>query len=203
MRPAWLVLVAACGGRSPSPMPPPPRVTLSTPEWTRRCGVRIELARIALARLDPGFADASLAIDGSPWNPSLRFEARRADGRDGYWQANVEHGRGPCIDFDIDDDSYNNMPWRDGSSASNVQVDRIMRMDGDEAWLQANGVPPATAIAFRREIQLALRECLLDARGVELANAPAGICNFDDVDRCPDQPSEDSDEGCPEVVPTP
>ncbi|HEX5058357.1 MAG TPA: hypothetical protein VFV99_03310 [Kofleriaceae bacterium] len=151
-------------------------------------------------RLDYGFADATVGIDNSPWNPSLRFEARTGDG---YWQASVEHGRGACIDFDIDDPAYNNMPWRDSSSADHVLVDRIMRLGGDEAWLQANAVSTTSAIAFRRELQFALSECLLDARGVELADPPDGLCNFDAEDRCPDEPSADSDEGCPDPAPSP
>jgi hypothetical protein len=185
------VVIAGCAGSAP--LVQPPRDELSATQWTRRCGDRIELARMMLVRYEPAFVDATLAIDTSPWNPSLRFEARR--GAD-YWQASVQHGRGACIDFDIDDDSYNNMAWRDGSSADRVLVDRIMRLDGDEAWLQANDTLVTTAYAFRRELEFALRECLLDAQGVALVDPPAGLCNFDQDDRCPDEPT-DADDGCP------
>jgi hypothetical protein len=165
---------------------------MTSTQWTARCSARIEIARLALVRVDRAFHDATLQVDPAPWNPHLRFEARV---RDGYWEAAVERGRGPCIDFDIDDPDYNNMPWRDGSSASRVLVDRIMRLDGDEAWLQANRVSSSSAIAFRREFQRALLGCLEDARGVYLADPPPGMCS-DDVDTCPDEP--EVEDGCPE-----
>jgi hypothetical protein len=197
MRFVWIFVLACAEPRAATPVPPKPRAELSTTQWTERCRQRIDLARLALVRLDDAFAEAAIDIDTSPWNPGLRFEARRGSG---YWQAHVEHGRGPCIDFDVDDPEYNNMPWRDGTSVHRVAVDRIMRMDGDEAWLQAAHVPEQTAIAFRRELQRALRECLVDARGVALADPPAGMCNGGADDRCPDEPNRASEEGCPEPV---
>src|SRR6185503_656820 len=108
MRHAWLVL-AACGQAAP-PVAPAPRVELSTGQWVAACEARIQLAARLLQRLDPAFADGTFEIDPSPWNPRVRFDARREG--DGYWQAQVEHGRGACIDFDTDDPAYNNMPWR-------------------------------------------------------------------------------------------
>ena len=185
------LLLAACG----HPVAPlPPAEPLTSTQWVARCSERVEIARLSLVRLDRAFDRASLDLDPAPWNPRLRFEVR-GDGA-GYWQAAVEHGRGACIDFDIDDPAYNNMAWTDGSSASRVLVDRIMRLGGDEAWLQANRVSRASALVFRREFQRALLGCLHDARGVALADPPAGLCDFDAVDACPDQPEEE--DGCPE-----
>lgn len=171
-------MLAACHAK-PSPIATSqqhPRVRLTATEWTARCRDRIDLVRIALARIEPAFNDAKLDVDDKPWNPRLHFEART--GENGLWWASVMCGQHPCEH----DDVRGFVDWRDGTSEIPMLVDRYMRIGDDVAWLQADHVPENTAIAFRREMQFALRECLLDAQGVALAKPPANLCRDDDGD---------------------
>jgi len=180
-----LLLVAACAKPTPQ-LAKPARVTLTASEWVARCGDRIELARLQLARLERAFDNAKLEVDARPWHPTLHFEART--GENGLWWANVERGQHPC-----DEERLRGfVEWRDGTeSDTRWMVDRYMRIGGDVAWVQADHVPQNTAIAFRREFQFALRECLLDAQGVALATPPPDLCRESDVPDVPDEPQVD------------
>jgi hypothetical protein len=172
-RPFPLLLLVACSRPSAPLAASKPRVELSATEWTQRCADRIELARLALVRLEPAFEHGQLDVDNSPWNPKLHFEARTDE--NGLWWANVARGGKHACDGATIARGYSD--WRDGTSEIPMLVDRYMRIENDEAWVQADHVPENTAIAFRREMQFALRECLLDARGVTLVKPPPEACD--------------------------
>jgi hypothetical protein len=150
-------------------------VQLTAAQWTERCRDRIEIARLALVKLDPAFASAKLDVESAPWHPTLHFEART--GEAGIWWANVERGKHPCSE---QPDQRGFSEWRDNPSTLPMVVARSMRFENDVAWLEAANVPENTAIAFRREMQFALRECLLDARGVTLEKPPPDLCHEND-----------------------
>jgi hypothetical protein len=143
----------------------------------------------------PGIARFKVKIDVAPWNPTLRFEARPVKG--GYYEGAVSHGRHPCLCFDSDDPKWNNHPWQNGAHKGQVTLDRIRRLQGDEAWLQAKGVPPKTIDKFRRAFERAFDACLSDAQSVPLADPPSTISCVDTVDRCPDGSDPSGDDGCP------
>jgi hypothetical protein len=183
----WLLVLAACGGTQPTPRPPR---AMNADEWVRRCADYLEVARLALARVDPAFGEGKLALDNSPFHPSLRFDVAIEGGE---YRTSVERGRHPCIDFDSDDPSWINLPWSDGRTPRF----RIRRIDGNEAWLDTDPkAPDTTAVVFRREMEHALERCLVDARGVKLADPPKDFSCADTVDECPDEPGSGED-GCP------
>jgi hypothetical protein len=175
-----LLMIVACSRPSSPLAAKQPRVSLTALEWTQRCADRIELARLVLVRLEPAFEHAQLDVDPAPWNPRVHFEVRT--GENGLWWANVARGPFSCKDPEKTDKTARGFSdWRDGYSEFPMLVDRYMRIGADEAWLQADHVPDNTAIAFRREMQFALRECLLDAQGVTLLAPPPGVCSGPDV----------------------
>ena len=177
----WIVLVACSA---------PARTPHSPADWSSSCGARIEAARKTLA------LGGATKIDATPWNPSVRFEVHVGDG---YYEASVQHGRNPCIDFDSDEPSFTNLKWSDGASATKVAVDRIRRMDGDEAMMQADKVPRETAERFRSAFEGALESCLQDARGVKLGPVSSDVSCMDKMDKCPDSPTAASaEDGCPD-----
>lgn len=156
------LLASLIGAACTHPQAAPPRAHMTATQWTKQCSDRIEIARLALVPLDPAFADAKLDIDTDPSHPTVHFEART--GEAGIWWSNVKHGHHPCerVPPGFTD-------WRDNPSDLPTQVARTMRRDGDVAWLEANAVSPASALAFRREMERALAACVADARDVELA----------------------------------
>jgi hypothetical protein len=176
-------VLVACG--APARTPP------SQTEWTARCSARVEAARTKI-----GLGGAT-KIDPTPWNPGVSFEVKIGAG---YYQAFVHHGRGACIDFDSDDPKFINLQWTNGAYASKVAVDRIRRVERDEAVIQADKVPPATVEHFRAAFEDALEACLQDARGVKLEPVSKDISCIDKSDKCPDSPetNESDVDGCPD-----
>src|SRR5262245_33456897 len=146
---AIVLAMAACHGRR-SPLLEAqrhPRAHLTAKEWLKSCGDRIELARLALVRLEPAFNDTKVELDDAPWNPRIHFETRT--GENGLWWGTVARGEHPCAE----DHQRGFTDWRDGTAEFPMMVDRQMRIGGDVAWLQADHVNENTAIAFRREMQ--------------------------------------------------
>jgi len=180
---ALLVFVVACSA-------PAAKSATSPADWASRCGARVETARTKL-----GLGGAA-KIDPTPWNPSVRFEVHVGAG---YYEASVQHGRNPCIDFDSDDPSFTNLKWSNGASSSKVAVDRIRRVDGDEAGIQADKIPAETIAPFRAACEDAIEACLQDARGVALGPVSKDVSCMDKTDKCPDTPSNKTadDDGCP------
>jgi len=179
-----IAVVAACGAPAKSP------ASTSVAEWTSRCVARLDAARTKLA------LGGTTKIDSSPWHPIVRFEVHIAGG---YYEATVSHGRGACIDFDSDDPSFTNLPWSNGSFASKVALDRLRRMNGDEAAVQADKVPRETIAPYRAAFESALEACLSDARAVPIGPVPNDIECVDKNDKCPDTPTPESTaDGCPE-----
>jgi hypothetical protein len=182
---AAFVLLLACGAPAKSPAPS------STAEWTSRCASRLDAARTKLA------LGGATKIDASPWNPSVRFEIHVGDG---YYEASVSHGRDACSDYDSDDPAFTNLAWSNGSFASKIALDRIRRINGDEAHLGADKVAPVTLAPYRAALETALEACLNDARTVPIGSVPKDFSCMDMKDKCPDTPTPDSDaDGCPEV----
>jgi hypothetical protein len=179
---AILSIVLACSA--------PPKSPNSPADWTARCNARLEAARTKL-----GLAGATKS-DTTPWNPRVRFEVHVGAG---YYEASVEHGRDACIDFDSDDPSFTNLKWSDGHYATKIALDRIRRVDGDEAAIQADKVPPNTIAPFRAAFEDAIEACLQDARGVTLGPVGKDVSCIDKKDVCPDAPTANSDDGCPEM----
>ncbi|HEY2369447.1 MAG TPA: hypothetical protein VGH87_23780 [Polyangiaceae bacterium] len=180
-----IAAIAACSAPAKSP------ASSSVTEWTSRCAARLEGARTKLA------LGGATKIDPSPWHPIVRFEVHAGGG---YYEAIVSHGRGACIDFDSDDPTFTNLPWSNASFASKVALDRLRRMNGDEASVQADKVPRETIAPFRAAFEGALEACLSDARAVPIGPVPSDIECVDKVDKCPDTkaPGADDDDGCPE-----
>jgi hypothetical protein len=185
MRARFALLLVAASCARPSPLlqaQQHPRVRLTATAWIERCRGRIEVARLALVRLEPAFDHLKVDVNDAPWNPRIDFETRI--GENGLWWGGVMRGHHPC---DQDERGHRNLSetrgfseWRDSTSEFPMLVDRKMRIGEDVAWFQADHVPDNTAIAFRREMQLALRECLLDAQGVTLAKPPPDLCDEND-----------------------
>lgn len=180
-----IAAIAACSAPAKSP------AASSVTEWTSRCAARLEAARTKLA------LGGVTKVDATPWYPVVRFEVHVGGG---YYEAAVSHGRDACSDFDSDDPSFTNLAWSNGSFASKVALDRIRRMNGDEASAQADEVPRATIEPFRAAFEGALEACLNDARAVPLGAVPKDFSCMDKVDKCPDAkaPGADDDDGCPE-----
>ena len=162
MKRCALVLAACSAAKPVRPIAP-----MTTDEWVRRCSDRFEVARLAVAHVDKAFSAGAVTVDALPHNPHVRFDLNVAP--DGYFGAQVEHGKFPCIDFD----PIPTIDWKHGGH--DIVLSRRRRLDGDEAWIEGNRVSPATAAMFRREMERAIDDCLLDARGVELAKPPPEI----------------------------
>lgn len=178
---AFSIVVLACSA--------PARAPSSPAAWTAQCSARLEAARTKL-----GLGGAT-KTDTTPWNPSVRFEVHVGGG---YYEASVAHGRGACIDFDSDDPSFTNLKWSNGAYAKKIALDRIRRMDGDEAAIEADKVPRETIEPFRAAFEDAIEACLQDARGVTLGAIPKDFSCMDKKDVCPDKPSPaDEADGCP------
>jgi hypothetical protein len=199
------VLVACalgCAKGSPRDSAParaaPPAPKMRADEWTERCAGHIEAARRALVPSIPAFAQVKLKVDPAPWNPTLRFEVHPASG--GYYEGAISHGRHPCIDFDSDDPARQNLPWSDGASTRSVALDRIRRLEGDEAWLQANRVPAETIAPFQSAFEQVLDACLHEGQSVPLGDVPPDFSCMDKVDRCTEDPKANADPGggCPD-----
>jgi hypothetical protein len=178
---ALVSFILACGAPAKTPS--------SRTDWAAHCSARVEAARTKL-----GLGGAT-TIDPTPWNPGVSFDVKVGGG---YYQAFVHHGRGACIDFDSDDPSFTNLKWSNGAYASKVAVDRIRRVDGDEAVIQADKVPPGTIDHFRAAFEDALESCLQDARGVALGPVSKDVSCVDKKDVCPDVPTADDKDGCPD-----
>lgn len=176
-----LAIVLACSAPAKSPA--------SASGWTARCAARLDAVKTKLA------LGGATKTDASPWNPGVRFEAHVGDG---YYEAFVAHGRDACADYDSDNPSFTNMRWSNGSLAPNVALDRIRRVEGDEAGMQADHVPRETIEPFRAAFEDALEACLQDARGVPVGAVPSDFSCIDKTDRCPDTPSPEAEaDGCP------
>lgn len=65
-------------------------------------------------------------------------------------------GRDACIDFDSDEPSFTNLMWSNGEYATKVALDRIRRVGGDEAAIEADKVPRATIEPFRVAFEAAI-----------------------------------------------
>ena len=141
---AVAVLCAACKPANA------PRVKPTSAEWVARCTERVELARLALVRLSADFKDVFVETNAS-MAPSVRWVA---NGRK-TWYAFVGHGtRCPSTK------TIRTTEWRDEPGYSWMQI------DNDCALIQGASGDETVKVAFRREMQFALRECLLDARGL-------------------------------------
>ena len=183
MRRVLVIVAVACGAPAKSP------ASSSVAEWTSRCSARLDAARTTLA------LGGAMKIDASPWHPVVRFEVHVGDG---YYEAAVSHGRDACSDYDSDDPSFTNLAWSNGSFASRVALDRFRRMNGDEAWVQADKVPADTIARYRAAFESALDTCLSDARAVPIGAVPKDFSCIDKVDKCPDKPTPESvADGCP------
>ena len=173
--------IVACGAPAKSPTSPA--------DWTARCSARLEAARTKL-----GLGGATKS-DTTPWHPTVRFEVRVAGG---HYEAIVSHGKDACSDYDSDDPSLSNLKWSNGSLAAKVALERIRRLDGDEAVIDADKVPAETIAPFRAAFEDALEACLEDARHVTLAALPKDFSCIDKADKCPDAPTPESEaDGCP------
>jgi hypothetical protein len=183
-----VVTALACGASTPAPTTPAPRTAV---DWTRACAARLESARKA-----SGVRGGEVKTDTSAWHPGVRFEVKIGGG---YMHALVSHGQGACIDFDTD---VVNVAWRDSSDAKSVALDRLRRMNGDEATVQAERVPAKLVAPFRAAFEPALDGCLIDAQSVPLGKVPPEISCTDKRDVCPNDP-ETTDfndvDGCPDT----
>jgi hypothetical protein len=158
-----VLMVVAC--RERPPQAPAPRVKLTVEDWLARCRDRVELARIAVARLEPEIKNGAVELDGSSWNPAVDFEARIAGG---VLTAGVAHGPKPCRDPSRPPRPARVVDWHDFAVQSPTDFQSAMRIGDDRAGLYVKLVSEDTAVAFRREMQFALRECVLDAAGVPI-----------------------------------
>jgi hypothetical protein len=162
MKAALVVVLAACG----STKPPEPVREMTIDEWVERCAARLEVGKLAVARMDKAFAKGKVTVDATPQHPHVRFHLDVAP--DGYFNAKVQHGRAPCT---LPDERLETS-WEDGQEAKRLVLTRWRRLGDDEARIEGNRVSPSTAKAFRREMERAIDACLLDARGVTLAKGP-------------------------------
>jgi hypothetical protein len=181
-----LVVVAiavACSAPAKSP------ASISPADWTARCAARLDAARTKLA------LGGATKTDPTPWNPHVRFEVHTAGG---YYEASVTHGRDACSDYDSDEPSFTNLKWSNSAHASKIALDRIRRVQGDEAAIEADKVPRETIEPFRAAFEEAIEACLQDARAVPLGAVPRDFSCIDKADRCPDTPNADAEaDGCP------
>lgn len=155
---------------------------LDAGQWTRRCTALLDEAREVMQPIAPAFGQIKVKVASTPWFPGLRFDVRTPDG--GYYQGGVAHGRWPCAPgASATTTRPSDHPWRNGPDARVVDLDRVHRLAGDTAWLQADRVPRATQARFRSVYQAAFATCLLEAQQVPTVRAPPGYTCVGEGDR--------------------